>query len=83
MRGDRGWWVLIGAALLLGGCATGAELAEWQQHSSHFASKDHMVFSLRNAGGSAKVTRRDLSMGRDERWWGQPVTVSQQQILDL
>ena len=36
-----------------GGCATSEEWREWRSHSSHFASGQHMGFSLRNREGSA------------------------------
>jgi hypothetical protein len=42
-----------------------------------------MGFSLRNTEGSApKVTRNDIALARDEGWWGKPITVSQEQILE-
>jgi hypothetical protein len=28
------------------------------------------------------VTRQDVAMARNEGWWGKPVTVSQEQILE-
>lgn len=82
----RAWhWrlALIGIAVLLtAGCASGAEWATWRQHPAHFASGGHLLFSLRNRGGvSPRVTRTDVAMARSEGWWGQPVTVSTDQIL--
>jgi len=40
---------LLGAA----GCATSQEMATWKAHSTHFASGDHFLFSLRNDTESA------------------------------
>ena len=76
--------LLIGGALLAtAGCATSEEWGTWNSHSSHFASFAHMGFSVRNSEGSAPVvTRRDVALARDENWWGKPITVSQEQILE-
>jgi len=84
MRRYRRWGLAV-AAIVLGvsGCATSEEWATWKSHPSHFASGDHLVFSVRNREGSAaKVTRSDVTMARDEAWWGKPITVSQEQILE-
>jgi len=51
----------------------------------HFASGDHhhLRFSIRNVEDSEPhVSRHDLSVARQERWWGDPVTVSQNQIVE-
>jgi hypothetical protein len=84
MRSGRGKLLLF-AALLVGaaGCASGEEWNTWYEHRTHFASYDHMGFSLRNSEGSApKVTRKDIQLARDEAWWGKPITVAQEQILE-
>ena len=68
---------LFGAA----GCATNAEMATWRAHGTHFASGAHAVFSVRNDVSSRpEVTRTDVSRARAESWWGDPVTVSTDQI---
>jgi hypothetical protein len=84
MRSDRRQWLLVGAVLVAAaGCATGEEWSTWREHPTHFASGEHLFFSARNREGSAaKVTRQDISMARDEGWWGKPITVSQEQILE-
>lgn len=76
--------LVIGAALLAtAACATQEEWRTWHQHPAHFASGDHLSFSVRNPEGSSpQVTRRDVAMARDEAWWGKPVTVGQEQILE-
>jgi hypothetical protein len=78
------WSLVIGAvSLVVSACATGEEWATWQQHPTHFASGDHLVFSVRNRGGTVpRVTRQDIAMARNEGWWGQPITVNQEQILE-
>jgi hypothetical protein len=79
------WKLLLGftALLALGGCASSDEWATWKQHPTHFASGDHMFFSTRNREGSApRVTRQDIALARDQGWWGKPITVSQESILE-
>jgi len=82
MRSDWRWLVLGAALVVSAGCATSEEWQTWKSHPAHFASGQHMAFSLRNGGGSAKVTRQDVAMARDEGWWGRPITVSQEQIIE-
>ena len=68
---------LAGAA----GCATSQEIASWRAHGTHFASGAHALFSLRNDVSSrSQVTRTDLGRARAEGWWGDPVTVSLDQV---
>jgi hypothetical protein len=82
MRSIR--FILIGSALLAtAGCATSEEWSTWYAHSSHFASGSHMGFSVRNTEGSSpRVTRNDITLARDQSWWGKPITVSQEQIQE-
>lgn len=84
MRSERFRLLLVAVALVgLGGCATSEEWETWKSHPTHFASGSHMGFSLRNReGGQARVTRQDIAAAREEGWWGKPVTVSQEQILE-
>ena len=75
----------IAAALMLGvgGCATGEEWGTWQAHPVHFASGEHMSFSLRNTQGrTPRVARGDITHATSEGWWGKAVTVGQEQILE-
>jgi hypothetical protein len=70
-------------ALLAAGCASGEDWATWKAHPTHFASGAHLGFSVRNREGhSARVTREDITIARDEGWWGKAVTVGQEQILE-
>jgi len=76
--------LLIGtAALLTTACATGEEMTTWKEHPTHFASGDHLMFSMKNREASKpRVTRTDIAKARDEGWWGKPVTVATDQILE-
>jgi hypothetical protein len=84
MRGTYRSRLLIGAAVLLAsGCASSEEWATWRQNPAHFASIEHFRFSMRNRPGTnPTVTREDIESARAQSWWGRPVTVSQEQILE-
>ncbi|MGH7344932.1 MAG: hypothetical protein ACREK4_08470 [Candidatus Rokuibacteriota bacterium] len=83
MYGKHWRSVVMGSALLLAsGCATGEEWNTWRSNTSHFASKEHFDFSMKNTGGSATVTRQDVALAQNQKWFGQAVTVDQAQILD-
>jgi hypothetical protein len=84
MRGHELRLLLLGGIVLAAaGCATGDEWQTWKEHPTHFASGDHMFFSVRNREGtSPRVTREDIGKARDQAWWGKPITVSQEQILE-
>jgi hypothetical protein len=74
--------VLLGVVLLTGACATSQEWSDWRQNKAHFASSQHVFFSLRNSMNSdARVTRADVEATRAEGWWGTPVTVSSDEII--
>lgn len=79
--------MLLGTITLLttltaAGCATSPERAAWRAHDSHFASGAHALFSLRNdVSDRPKVSRADLNRADAEAWWGDSVTVSQDQIV--
>ena len=65
------------------GCASSEEWNTWYTHRTHFASGDHMSFSVRTPeSGAARVTRTQLALARDEGWWGKPITVGQADIVD-
>jgi hypothetical protein len=84
MRSMDGRLLLAGAALLLAaGCATSEEWATWKQNPAHFASLDHYRFSMTNrVDTTPHVTRDDVEKARAQNWWGRPVTVRQEQILE-
>lgn len=84
MRTVRLRLLLVGAVLVAAaGCATSEEWSTWKAHPAHFASSDHFLFSVRNREGRApRVTRQDVALAGNETWWGKPITVGQEQILE-
>ncbi|MGH7390192.1 MAG: hypothetical protein ACREM3_12160 [Candidatus Rokuibacteriota bacterium] len=75
--------VVLGVLLLSGACASSTEWQEWTSHSAHFASAQHMGFSLRNTKGAPpRATRDDVNVARSEQWWGQAITVAAEQIIE-
>jgi hypothetical protein len=64
------------------GCATSEQWADWKGHSSHFASDQHLTFSVRNPEGAApKVRQSDMTSSRNQSWWGNVVSVNADQIF--
>jgi hypothetical protein len=75
--------VLIGLGLLAGvvaGCASDT-YKEWKSHPTHFASGDHMNFSLKNQGKTPRVSGADTRLAASQSWWGSPVVVRADQIF--
>lgn len=83
MRSRVSRLILLGGTLaLMSGCASSEQWADWKGHSTHFASGQHGVFSLRNTEGSTpRVRRSDIEADRLEKWWGQVVSVRPEQIF--
>jgi hypothetical protein len=75
--------LLASAALGGGGCATSEQWAEWRSHSSHFASGDHLFFSMKHQGvnPTPKVRSRDVETARAQTWWGEPIVVRPDQLF--
>ncbi len=74
--------LIVGVMVLTGACATSEQWTEWRNHNTHFASGQHLVFSLRNTEGSEpRVRRSDIEASRSENWWGKAVTVKPEQIF--
>src|SRR5207247_8553602 len=75
--------VRVGVAVWMIGCATPQEWAEWKGHPVHFASGDHMGFSVRNRDGpQTRVTRDDVALARSQDWFGTAITVDQSAIVE-
>ena len=83
MYGKHWRSVVMGSALLVaGGCASSEEWQTWRSNTSHFASKEHFDFSMKNRAGAPTVTRQDVAMAQSQSWFGKAVTVDQGQILE-
>ena len=84
MRGTTPRVLLLGAALLgATGCATGEEWEIWKSNPSHFASGEHLKFSMKNREGKpAEVNRDDVEQARQQNWFGKAITVRQEEILE-
>jgi len=70
--------------LLTGACATREDWNVWMSHTTHFASGEHGLFSIRNDKGGAnpRVSRTDIQDAGQQNWWGiYAVTVNQNQIF--
>jgi hypothetical protein len=75
--------VAVVTLLVVSGCASSGEWSTWNTHPTHFASGQHLFFSLRNTEGRApRVARRDIAQARSEGWWGKAITVGQEQIIE-
>jgi hypothetical protein len=75
------WGIVLLSIASVSACASSEQWKEWRSHSSHFASGDHMAFSLRNQGKTAKVRSGDSARASAQSWWGDPVVVRADQIF--
>jgi len=58
----------------------------WKSHPTHFASGEHMMFSIRNSFGKKKVTRKDIETADAQGWWGESVvseTIQTQRVTPV
>ena len=81
---SRALIVLLGSSALLvaSGCASTEEWQIWRSNTAHFASGEHINFSMRNQGSAApNVKRTDIASASSQNWWGKAVTVSSDQII--
>ena len=70
---EKGTWLSMGIALavLSTGCATEREWATWRAHPTHYATGNHMAFSVTNmVAGAPRVTPELVQMAKQEGWWG-------------
>jgi hypothetical protein len=83
IRQLRVMFFLVAMVVGSSACATSEQWARWREHSSHFASGDHFVFSARNQGRHAtpRVTQKDMDEAQVETWWGDPIIVRPDQFV--
>jgi hypothetical protein len=69
---DRNWLPMVIALVLVStGCATQREWAMWRAHPTHFATDNHLGFSVTNAvAGAPRVTPELMQLAKGEGWWG-------------
>jgi hypothetical protein len=81
--GLRRFLILLAVTLAGSACATSDQWAEWRQHRSHFASGEHLAFSMRHRGANPvpRVSQQDVEMAKAESWWGDPIVVRPEQIF--
>jgi hypothetical protein len=75
--------LLLASAVLGGGCASSEQWAEWRSHSSHFASGDHLFFSMKHQGANPtpRVRKEDVETAQAQTWWGEPIVVRPDQLF--
>jgi hypothetical protein len=64
--------LVLGIVLLSTGCAaTHREWEVWRAHPTHYATDNHLAFSMGNAvGGAPRVTPEMMETAKSEGWWG-------------
>ncbi|HEV8584168.1 MAG TPA: hypothetical protein VGT02_04270 [Methylomirabilota bacterium] len=70
------WWLLLLSAVMfsMSGCATlGDDWQIWSGHPVHFASGDHLAFSVKSHETNASITETDTNSAAREEWWGRLV----------
>jgi hypothetical protein len=82
------WWLLLLSAVMfsMSGCATLAEDWQvWSGHPAHFASVDHLAFSVKSHDTSASITESDTTTATREEWWGRlvPEDVVSVAVMDV
>ncbi len=73
----RAWVALlaIGVMVSLSGCGSWSRyLAEERQNGAHFATWQHMGYSLFRATPK-ETTKMDVASAQQEKWWGDPILV--------
>jgi hypothetical protein len=74
------WWLLLLSAVMfsMSGCSSvrawqvGA-LRIWSENPAHFASAQHMAFSLKSHKTAASIKPGDTEAAEREAWWGREV----------
>lgn len=64
--------LLLGSVILSTGCAaTHREWEVWRAHRTHYATDNHLAFSMKNTVGAApQVTPELMDQAKGEGWWG-------------
>ena len=72
---DRNWLPMVMAlALVSTGCATQREWGTWRAHPTHFATDNHLSFSVTSAvAGAPRITPELMQVAKSEGWWGRNI----------
>jgi len=72
---DRNWLPMVMAlALVSTGCATQREWGIWRAHPTHFATDNHLGFSVTSAvAGAPRITPELMQVAKREGWWGRNI----------
>jgi hypothetical protein len=72
---DCNWLPMVMALVLVStGCATQREWTVWRAHPTHFATDNHLGFSVTNAvAGAPRVTPELMAQAKGEGWWGRNI----------
>jgi hypothetical protein len=64
--------LLLGSVIVSTGCAaTHREWEVWRAHQTHYATGNHMTYSMGNVfGRPPRVTPEMMDQARSEGWWG-------------
>ena len=83
-RTVAGLLLAIGLTVAVGACSARTQLAleEEKQNGAHFATWNHMGYSV-NRGTSATTTKSDILLSQADKclpnqvckWWGEPIAV--------
>ena len=66
--------LLLIVVLFLLGCGTAAERETFKNNPYHYRNYDHMKFSV---SGYKKPSAKDANKSDSQKWWGEPVEVSE------
>ena len=66
------WWLLLLSAVMfsMSGCATREDWQMWAGHPAHFASSNHLAFSVKKHPTTASISEADVKAAEREEWWG-------------
>jgi len=72
---DRNWLPMVMALVLVStGCATQREWATWRAHPTHFATDNHLGFSVtKSVAGAPRITPELMARAKREGWWGRNI----------
>jgi hypothetical protein len=66
--------MVLALVLVSTGCATQREWETWRAHPTHFATDNHLGFSVTNSvAGAPLVTPELMARAKAEGWWGRNI----------